>query len=55
MRSTLFYTMYLYQQAFRFLNMGYACAMAWVLFVLVALLTYTAHRVTRRHVYYGGA
>jgi multiple sugar transport system permease protein len=55
MRSTLFYTMYLYQQAFRFLNMGYACAMAWVLFVMVALLTYTAHRVSRRHVYYGGA
>jgi multiple sugar transport system permease protein len=55
MRSTLFYTMYLYQQAFKFLNMGYACAMAWILFMLVALLTWTAHRLTRRHVYYGGA
>ncbi len=55
MRATLFYTMYLFQQAFRYLNMGYACAMAWVLFILVALLTYTAHRVSRRHIYYGGA
>jgi multiple sugar transport system permease protein len=54
-RSTLFYTMYLFDQAFRFLNMGYACAMAWILFLLIALLTWGAHRLTRKHVYYGGA
>lgn len=54
-RSTLFYTMYLYSQAFKYLNMGYACAMAWILFLLVALLTFTAHKLSRKHVYYGGA
>lgn len=54
-RSTYFYTMYLYHQAFKYLNMGYACAMAWILFMLVALLTWSAHRLSKRHVYYGGA
>lgn len=54
-RATLFYTMYLFNQAFRYLNMGYACAMAWVLFVIVAGLTLLAHRLSKGHVYYGGA
>ena len=54
-RATLFYTMYLFDQAFRYLNMGYACAMAWVLFVIVAGLTLLAHRLSKGHVYYGGA
>ena len=54
-RGTLFYTMYLFDQAFRYLNMGYACAMAWVLFVIVAGLTLFAHRMSKGHVYYGGA
>ena len=31
-RSTYFYAMYLYDNAFSFLRMGYACAMAWILF-----------------------
>ncbi|MDR6905227.1 multiple sugar transport system permease protein [Agromyces sp. 3263] len=37
--STLFYTLYLYQQGFANLNMGYASAMAWLLLVIVAALT----------------
>ena len=49
-RSTLFYTMYLFDNAFVYLNMGYACAMAWILFVLVALLTLGAHKVTKKYV-----
>lgn len=52
-RSTLFYTMYLYDQAFVYLNMGYACAMALVLFLLIALLTASAHFLSRRFVHYG--
>lgn len=52
-RSTLFYTMYLYDQAFVYLNMGYACAMALVLFFLIALLTASAHFLSRRFVHYG--
>lgn len=54
-RSTQFYTMYLFDQAFKYFNMGYACAMAWILFMLVAILTLSAHKLTRGHVYYGGA
>ena len=37
--SLLFYPMYLYQQAFRFMNMGYASALAWMLFVVVLVFT----------------
>lgn len=54
-RSTMFYTMYLYDNAFKYLRMGYACAMAWVLFMLVASLTLLAHSLSRKHVYYGGS
>jgi multiple sugar transport system permease protein len=37
--STLFYTLYLYQQAFTNLHMGYASALAWVLLVVIAVFT----------------
>lgn len=37
--SLLFYAIYLYQTAFSFLKMGYASAMAWLLFVIVMILT----------------
>src|SRR3546814_14204339 len=32
--AALFFAIYLFQQAFEFLNMGYASAMAWVMFVI---------------------
>jgi multiple sugar transport system substrate-binding protein len=38
-RSTYFYAMYLYENAFVFLRMGYACAMAWILFLVILGLT----------------
>ena len=37
--SMMFYVMYLYQNAFLYLKMGYASAMAWILFIVIALLT----------------
>lgn len=55
LRSTLFYLMYMFDQAFRKLNMGYASAMAWLLFLVIALLTFAAHKLTIRHVYYDDA
>ena len=55
MRSTLFYAMYLFDQAFRYLNLGYACAMAVILFFMIAGLTYMAHKLSKKHVHYGGA
>lgn len=37
--STLFYTLYLYQEGFTFFKMGYASAMAWVLLLIIAVFT----------------
>lgn len=51
-RSTLFYALYLYSTAFFDLRMGYASAMAWVLFLLIALLTWIATRVAAKKVHY---
>jgi ABC-type sugar transport system permease subunit/ABC-type glycerol-3-phosphate transport system substrate-binding protein len=52
--ATLVYVLYLYRQAFEYHNMGYASAMAWVLFLLVLLLTGIVIRTSRRWVYYEG-
>ena len=51
-RSTLFYTIYLFATAFYDLRMGYASAMAYVLFVIIALLTWLATRLSRQHMNY---
>ncbi|MCU0511962.1 MAG: sugar ABC transporter permease [Anaerolineae bacterium] len=53
-RSTLFYNLYLYQNAFRYNDMGYASAMAWVLFVVVLSLTALVFRSSSLWVYYEG-
>jgi multiple sugar transport system permease protein len=53
--STLFYVLYLYQQAFQRFNMGYASAMAWVLFLIILGLTLLVVRSADRWVYYEGA
>lgn len=37
--STLFFTLYLYQQGFVNFNMGYASALAWLLLLIVAVFT----------------
>lgn len=50
--SLLFYPMYLYQQAFRFMNMGYASALAWVLFVVVLLVTAALWKTSAKWVVY---
>jgi multiple sugar transport system permease protein len=51
--STLFYTLYLYQEAFGYFRMGYASAMAWVLLIVVGLFTGLAFLTSRFWVYYG--
>jgi len=50
--STLFYVLYLYQKAFKYLQMGYASALAWILFVVVLVLTLVVFRTSARWVYY---
>lgn len=50
--STMFFTLYLYQQAFTQLHMGYASAMAWVLLVIIAGLTALNFWLSRFWVFY---
>ena len=52
--STMFYVVYLYKTGFRFLEMGYASAMAWVLFVAILILTLLIFRSSAFWVYYEG-
>jgi multiple sugar transport system permease protein len=53
-RSTLFYNLYLYQNAFKYFDMGYASTMAWILFVFVLVLTLLVFRSSQYWVYYEG-
>lgn len=50
--STLFYTLYLYQEAFEFFRMGYASALAWILLLIVALFTAFSFLTSRFWVHY---
>jgi multiple sugar transport system permease protein len=54
LKSTLFYSVYLYQNAFLWLKMGYASAMAWVLFVIILVCTLLLLKVSDRFTYYAG-
>lgn len=53
-RSTLFYNLYLYQNAFKFFDMGYASGLAWVLFLIVLVVTLLVFRSSPYWVYYEG-
>jgi multiple sugar transport system permease protein len=53
-RSTLFYNLYLYQNAFRYFDMGYASTMAWILLLIVLGLTILVFRSSETWVYYEG-
>jgi multiple sugar transport system permease protein len=50
--STLFYVLYLYQKAFKYLQMGYASALAWILFGIVLILTLIVFKTSGKWVYY---
>jgi multiple sugar transport system permease protein len=52
--ATLFYVLYIFRQAFQFFNMGYASALAWVLFLVILALTLLIVRSSGRWVYYAG-
>ena len=52
---TLFYVLYLYYKAFRDFRMGYAAAMAWILFAIILVLTLFQMWLSRKWVYYEGA
>jgi len=50
--ASLFYAVYLFQQAFRQFNFGFAAAMAWLIFVLIMIISIIQVRVGNRFVYY---
>jgi len=54
LNSTLFYMLYLYRQAFEFFHMGYASAMAWILFVIIMIFTLIQLKFSGRWVFYQG-
>ncbi|MCB0184859.1 MAG: sugar ABC transporter permease, partial [Caldilineaceae bacterium] len=52
--ATLFYVLYLYQNAFKFFRMGYASALAWVLFLIILFFTALVIRSSALWVFYEG-
>lgn len=52
--SLMFYVMYLYNNAFGYMKMGYASAIAWILFVVILTLTLVIFRSSNRWVHYQG-
>ncbi len=54
LKSTYLLPLYIYEEAFKKFNMGYASAIAWVLFVIITVLTLVAFWSSRKWVYYAG-
>jgi len=52
LNSTLFYSLYLYIKGFGEFQMGYACAMAWVLLMIIAAFTGLIFATSKKWVYY---
>ncbi len=52
LKSTLFYNLYLYQNAYKDYKMGYAAAMAWVMFIIIMILTLLVIKSSSFWVYY---
>jgi oligogalacturonide transport system permease protein len=54
LKSTYLLPLYIYEEAFKKFNMGYASAIAWVLFVIIMALTLVAFWSSKKWVYYAG-
>ena len=52
--AALFYSIYLFRNAFEYFNMGFASAMAWVLFAISMIITGINILASRRFVFYQG-
>ena len=52
MDSTLFYSLYLYTKGFRQFSMGYASAMAWILLLIIGVVTALLFASAKKWVYY---
>lgn len=54
MKSTYFYAMYMYENAFKFFKMGYSAANAWFMFLIVLALTFLVFKSSEAWVFYEG-
>ena len=54
MNSTLFYTVYMYQQSFEFYNTGYGSALAWIMLMVIGTITAILFATKKFWVYEGG-
>jgi multiple sugar transport system permease protein len=52
--AALFYAVYLFRQSFEFFHFGYASSLAWLLFVVILVITFIQVRVSKRFVFYQG-
>jgi len=52
--ATLFYVFYLYRQGFVYFSMGYASAMAWLLVIIIAFVSFIQFKLSSKWVHYGG-
>ena len=52
--KTRFVAVFIYDQAFQYQRVGYASAVAWVLFLVIVTLTVLTFRASQKHVYYAG-
>lgn len=50
--ASLFYVLYIYQNAFQFFSMGYASALSWILFLIILVLTFLIFKSSPLWVYY---
>lgn len=54
LNSTLFYNLYLYNKAFDDFEMGYASALAWILFIIALVITFVQFKASKKWVHYAG-
>ncbi|WPC75353.1 carbohydrate ABC transporter permease [Vibrio porteresiae] len=54
MKSTYLISLYIYETAFKFFDMGYGSALAWALFIVVAIFTAITFRSSKYWVFYSG-
>lgn len=54
MNSTLFYTVYMYQQSFEYSSTGYGAALAWIMLIIIAAITWLLFATKKFWVYDGG-
>jgi multiple sugar transport system permease protein len=52
--ATWFYSLHIYTRAFKYFEMGYASALAWIFFFVLFVFTYIQFRASRRWVFYAG-